>query len=266
MGLDVYLYRYDNKADTDAREQEYKRLSDENWKRFGDKKYEQYSDSEKDEIRAANVAVAERLSLDQWGDDKTLKQKIEINSVKYPDHLFKVGYFRSSYNDGGINRILSARIGIDLSGIMGVDGDTYETQPDWSEARRRALSALEQLRAMNVARPYRALFIGPNIFGGDTTVVDEAGALAVFERAKVTHGSDGAYGCRDGDFWMSTPLAVRGAIVGKGVLGNDGIWLVYDDNAENMQWYEQALEIVIETCDYVIAQSDRAKYWMHWSG
>jgi hypothetical protein len=41
---------------------------------------------------------------------------------------------------------------------------------------------------------------------------------------------------------------------------------VYEDPDDNTQWYEQALEIVIETCEYVLAQPHPETYVTHWSG
>jgi hypothetical protein len=41
-------------------------------------------------------------------------ENIQQNSKKYPTHYFKVGYFRSSYNEWGLNRVLTKTIGKDL--------------------------------------------------------------------------------------------------------------------------------------------------------
>ncbi len=35
---------------------------------------------------------------------------------------------------------------------------------------------------------------------------------------------------------------------------------------EGPNWYEQALEVVIETCNWVLEQPDRDQLYMHWSG
>jgi hypothetical protein len=33
-----------------------------------------------------------------------------------------------------------------------------------------------------------------------------------------------------------------------------------------MGWYIEALDVVIETCEWVLKQADRDKFYMHWSG
>ena len=138
MGLDVYLYKFDDYATTTKLEKEYEQASDANWKQLTDgRKYDDLSDAEKEQARSANLAVAERLGLGQWG------------------------------------------------------------------------------------------------------------AL--------------------GHFFRNEPMRVRAAIPGVH-FGRPCVWAVYEDSDENMRWYEQALEIVIETCDYVLAQGDAQKFWLHWSG
>ena len=41
--------------------------------------------------------------------------------------------------------------------------------------------------------------------------------------------------------------------------------IVYDSPSQ-LDWYVKALEIVVETCDYVLAKSDPECYFLHWSG
>jgi hypothetical protein len=68
---------------------------------------------------------------------------------------------------------------------------------------------------------------------------------------------------------MKKPLPVHGIIMGfeKGFFGTEPVpctYLVWEDE-EKFEWYTQALEIVIETCDWVLAQKDKSKYWISWS-
>jgi len=107
MGLDVYLYRCADRAKAKALEEQYETESSAIWEAItGDRKYEECSDAEKDEARAQTKALAERLGLGEWGDNPAC-EKVELPSTKYPDHYFKVGYWRSSYNGAGINSILT---------------------------------------------------------------------------------------------------------------------------------------------------------------
>lgn len=276
MGLDIYLYRYENHDDTTRREEEHERESSAIWDRItGGRKYETLTEAEKEAARTESVAVAKRLGLDEWGNDDKSKEKIELPSAAHPDHMFKIGYFRSSYNDGGINSVLRARIGITLSDLFH-DDNRYEFLPDWDESKRRAEAALQSLKTANQSRPFRAVAVGRNIFGGDAVVDSEAAALDVFTQVLSKHPPradhpfeektlGGSFGSREGNFWLHVPLQVRGAIQGER-FGQACTYLVYDDESENMRWYEQALEIVIETCDYVLAQPNIGQYWLHWSG
>ncbi len=45
---------------------------------------------------------------------------------------------------------------------------------------------------------------------------------------------------------------------------SNGVFVVYE--VDDLDWYLQALDIVVETCDYVLAQPDINKYVLHWSG
>jgi len=268
MGLDVYLYKFDDYATTTKLEKEYEQASDANWKQLTDgRKYDDLSDAEKEQARSANLAVAERLGLGQWGEDETRKHKIELDSAKHPEHMFKVGYFRSSYNEGGINYVLRAHLGLDLADIMGNEDDQYEFQPDWFASRARAVEALDGLKRRRTERPYRATsFDADRLFTGVNRTIDsEQAALdAWMEELKRNSGFE-SYSSSLGHFFRNEPMRVRAAIPGVH-FGRPCVWAVYEDSDENMRWYEQALEIVIETCDYVLAQGDAQKFWLHWSG
>lgn len=69
----------------------------------------------------------------------------EQKSAIHPDHLFKVGYFRSSYNSGGINSITRELVGMDLYTVF-EPGDRYSFIPAWRQARERALQVQEALK------------------------------------------------------------------------------------------------------------------------
>lgn len=264
MGLDVFLYHYDDFADTQRREQEYEARSNAVW---GDGDYNAMTEEFKVGCRAQIAAIAAELSLGEYGE-ATNKQKIEINSASYPDHYFKVGYFRSSYNASGINRILAAKIDTSLDEIMGAS-DEYCFQPKWQECKVRAQAALDKLRVANKEFPYRAMEIHADQLGpGRTPVTDEASALEVFREQKsrrpVEERDDFAnYSSGIGEFFFGEPPVFRAFIPGQR-FNTRVVWGVYEE--KGAEWYEHALEIVIETCDYVLSQPDVDKYWLHWSG
>lgn len=65
--------------------------------------------------------------------------------------MFKIGYFRSSYNSGGINRVL-ANMGLPtLDEIMGAN-DNYVFQPNWKKALENVESVIEQLKTNGAYR------------------------------------------------------------------------------------------------------------------
>jgi hypothetical protein len=263
MGLDVYLYRYDDFAATKEAEAKAEAFSETAWNHDG-KKYEEMSDAEKEESRSTCAAFNASIGLDQWGDDKTRKQKIELPSAKYPDHYFKIGYFRSSYNEGGINSIARNAIGMELGDIFPAH-EEYCFQPDWSLARESAVEFHRRLAAAPTLRVSTVDAIG--LFDGQSKVgAPEALSIVQRERGgwQTRNQEWGSYSNRDGNFYVK-PFPIIAAVPGSGLFGGPCVHLVYDD-AEGFAWYVNAAEIIIETIDYVLAQPDREKYWLHWSG
>lgn len=267
MGLDVYLYRYENKEVTTKLESEYETQSEKNWADAG--KYEDLTDTQKDSVRLKNKEFAISLGLSESGDDKTNKTRIEHNSSKYPYHYFKVGYFRSSYNGGGINRILS-NFGIaDLYEIFERDrDDEYTFRPNWANVKINALKAINELRAVPNLRCFN---VGWNEFKGspqNATVTNEEEAMQIFiEKSKsFRDDNDGGFSSSDGDFYPKG-LKIFGLISGvnKRFFVNEKLPSTYVICEGENEWYIQALEIVVETVDYVLSQSDTDKYYLHWS-
>ena len=73
--------------------------------------------------------------------------EIEIDDPEYPDHLFKIGYFRSSYNPSGLNNVLG-KLGVDdLYGIFDCPGEG-KIVPDWEESKATAVATLTKLHEM----------------------------------------------------------------------------------------------------------------------
>jgi len=103
-----------------------------------------------DEAEAA--LRAEGFVIDRIGNDWVRgKPPLEVgghfqqNSAIHPDHLFKVGYLRSSYNSGGINSITRELIGMDLYDVFDPK-DRYSFAPAWVAARGRAVHVQEKLK------------------------------------------------------------------------------------------------------------------------
>jgi hypothetical protein len=264
MGLDIYLYRYENFDETSRKENEYERFSEKLWEEAGE--YDALNDDQKDAIRQKCGAFAISLGLSFHGADDENKKKIEIDSTKYPGHYFKVGYFRSSYNASGIERILK---NMNLPSLHWVfdreDSEEYCFTPDWKIAKERIQLLKEQFGDQD---PYRVAHVSQNIFK-ESLITSEAQALDVLkkelEKKNGQSNGFGNYSNSEGEFYLDDPLEVVAMIPGKYKLFNE-MDCVYIITKSDNSWYENALEIVEETIDWVLSQPDQEKYRIHWSG
>lgn len=265
MGLDVYLYRYDDYETTTALEDEADRFSSSAWESTG-KKYEAMEPSEKDAVRETVKAFYHERGLDEWGSDAVRKFKLEQKSAKYPEHYCEVGYLRSSYNDAGFNTVVRQRIGRDGFYYIFDPGEEYHVRPDWAAAKARAL---EVARKLKEAAPFRAMTVSVDRLFGEAPDTGCDAALKVFlaERdQKEKQQSDySAYSSAKGHFWLKEGITIHAAIPGVDAFNQRAVHLVYRDTDENIDWYVQAAEIAAEMCDYVLAQPDADKYVLHWS-
>jgi len=273
MGLDVYLYKYTQFAERIAAEQAREERHEANWQAMQNgRKYEDLSESEKESVRAKNEAEDAANPL------PGTTEKIEIPSAKHPEHYFKVGYLRSSYNDSGINNILRNLLGKDkdLHSIFDVTREDYHVRPDWQTAKDKALALLvefnrhvEENGFMCVMDVTHNAFIDPRQTPGS-----EKEALDIFARLRREQmgrrdGEGGNFSNRDGHFFFSGDgFKVRALLPGryKSFAGEQlATYVVYEGEAD---WYRQALEITIEMCDWVLSQpADPAvEYVLHWSG
>lgn len=268
MGLDIHLYRYDDIEAVKQRREAYEQASTEAWSFASDRSYGSLTEQEKESARATLKARATELGLNEDGDDPQ-EQKIEQGSRFYPDHMFKVGYFRSSYNESGFNRVMPAICGVGLDDLFPGYED-YEFQPDWADSRQRAIEALEKAKtwlATNGA--YRIRVFSNNMFSKPSELPDSTeAALARFtaelDRRKINPSGPENYSNNKGTFFFGKALEVVAVIEGIGVFKEPCAYAIYKAD-DSYDWYLQALEIVIETCEYVLDQPDKEKYWLHWS-
>jgi len=261
MGLDIYLNRYTMFSERCDAETERESAHEKIWDSTHKKKSETMTEQERDTASKACEAYDATNPLP--GSAET----IEIASAKYPEHLFKIGYLRSSYNDGGINRILRVMLGKDLASIFAVDGETYKVKPDWSASLERARALLDEFNAhVETHGFYRVMTSRHNPYITSASLpTDEAAALKIFEGVNKTQ--KGSFGSRDGDFFLTEELRVKAIIPGTTNLMGSAqcLYVVYEGDH---QWYRQALEIIVEMCEWVLAQPvDPAVEWvLHWSG
>ncbi len=279
MGLDVYLVRYSdpNRLRMEAEAAERSKAI---WASYG-KPYDKMTQDEKDEASTREEQANAEAGFVE--DDDTGKEHIEIASKLHPEHMFKVGYFRSSYNNSGIERIGEYAIGERPLHYIFQPGEEYKVTPDWAACLERAKSVYqlwnqatkdctELYRMFSVGNP----FITPSItsnreameaFKKERTRRDEA--LAKLEPGEPGHIMGGSYGNRDGNYFLDKPIEIHAAIpVLEDLLGQKHIatYLVYKETGDDVAWYGQALEVVIETIEYVLAQENTSEYLLHWSG
>lgn len=274
MGLDVYLYRITDKE---------KRAS---WKKAC-LEYESRAEKEgldDDARRELRLELGIEPDPDEvyteencrWPHligkpvrwyDCPWEQPLEIDSTTHPDHMFKIGYFRSSYNEGGINHILEDRIGTNLYEIFGASNDGKDFYPDWSAAKAGAEKAIADLQrvveetdGVSVAR----IFLPP---GG--RVADAADALKKFMETKEAHkDTTFNFSNKDGHFFFNNPPKVLAILPGEGSFFGPCLYAIFQLDGGGLwaDWYINALKIVVETCDYVLASDDPGSFYMSWSG
>jgi len=268
MGLDVYLYHYENLGEAQALEGQYQKESEQIWEQVGNgKEYKEMTEAEKKEAKALCAKLEKKLGLDECGTVKN-KEQIEINSRLYPEHYFKVGYFRSSYNEGGFNRVME-NVGLpDLYNIFPeANLKEYEVVPDWEEAHKRCRFALNKFGEFlkSDKAKFRVTFCHhlSKVESAKRAFEIFAKELAGRKKAKERLYS---FSNKDGDFFLKDPLKLRAAIPGKMGTMFEGVYLICEDEDNSYDWYFQALEIVNETIEYVLVHSKPGTWVLHWSG
>lgn len=304
MGLDATLCKHPN---YDAHKR-YEKVKKEAHERIGEqffkgRKYDDTPQADKDGYSAATA----RWDADHPPtEEEDTPKRIEENSKVYPDHMFKIGYLRSSYNDGGINSILRNRLGKDLYYIFGVPdrgGEDCHIKVDWPASLKRAQEIRDAFaRDCNENGGYAITKVALSMLS-DPKAVDEKSALELFriERkrrldrlAKLKaegkepnpHWDGGSYSNIFGLFHLDEPLRVAAIICGteediistvRGMPGQrwPATYVIYesaeledkDGKPERpFEWYQRALEITVELCEFVLAQPDIDQYRLAWSG
>lgn len=282
MGLDIYLYRCPDRKLARFNEKEYEKATEGIGERlrkqmFGSTDWAAFDKAEqsvKDQFwqlyKSEKEPFAARFGIDDERSSHVTDEKIEMDSALYPKHYWKIGYLRSSYNDGGFNSY-ARRIGIpDLGELLGNEEGEYEFSPDWSATKKRALAALATLREKDF--DFDVESVKPNIFSGVPTFRDENSVLEAFRKQhkqwadrKENDGFE-AYSNSDGIFWTKG-ISIYAAVPGiETMLGRDlpCTYLVVKHDGAN--WYAEALEILVENCNWVLEQPNREQLYLHWSG
>lgn len=265
MGLDIYLSYYKNYHQSKANEQKYEELSENVWKEVKEEEGEVLCEKTKTRVWDYLKKEAEKLGLGEYGEDVTYKERIEQDSKLYPEHYFKIGYFRSSYNGSGINNILRDLNIPDLYDIFEHDNDDYEFAPNWAEALNVVRDSIDMLKK---DKGYRVETISANMFSPDDVAKSPVEAMENFQ--KQLHEKRGKefnwYSNRDGHFYLGKKgLDVKALIPGKDYMGKPCTYAIFQ-NKDGNKYYLEALEIVKETIEFVLAQENPQAYYLSWSG
>ena len=277
MGLDIYLYKHHVESVAKLREikREINRLEESVWE--DGREYKSYSESELETIREKSAELVgtytDSIALLDWKDsDSVGEEQVELPSELHPDHLFKLGYFRSSYNAGGIDaRARDFDLPSLASVLVGDEEEDYYVEVDWENALVRAKDALAKWKAesdrVGLFDVYKE---SGNIFM-DQKINNESDALnAVLKEADRWAKNDGgfdSYSTGEGMFSKSG-MKVHGVFVGTTEFlsrRTPCTYLVVKLDEPALDWYVKAWEIVVETCEYVLKQEDPSKFFLHWS-
>ena len=263
MGLDVYLSYYTNYEQSKKNEADYEAYSENLWETVRSVEGDDLSEESKKKIWELLEAEAVKYDVDKYGCDLKYHTRIEENSKLYPEHYFKIGYFRSSYNGSGINSILRDLQIPDLYDIFSPEGE-YEFRPNW----HLALSTVqESITLLEKDKGYRVETVSANLFAPDDVPVSPAAALEIFHaQLKEKHGAHNWYSNKHGQFYLDKKgLTVHGMIPGKDMFQRPCSYVVYKQKDAN-KYYLEALAIVKETIEFVLAQKDPQNYYLRWSG
>lgn len=260
MGLDVYLYRYEDLDLSVRLNEEYERRSDAVWEEaMRGRKLEAVPESEREAARLRCEEIKRELGVDDAAPERVeLKPKTKLPK----DHIFRLGYFRSSYNPSGINRVLRVMGVSDLNEIFGTDGKEYRLRPDWRACLDRVDAAIEKFKYSRSGFSADEMMM----FEPCGDVTDDASAVAKFKEEMSKNKSFGSYSNVNGHFFVDNPLRVRAIILGRGYGGRPAVYAVFDVEDDYYEWYLKALMVVRETIQYVLKQKDPEKYVLHWSG
>ena len=281
MGLDVYLYKCPDikyaAAMEEAYEAELSKIYDE-WGKIDDKGTP--TKEQEEEFNNKRAAAREKYGIDGYSHKSRIQ--IHLDSKTEPEHLFKIGYMRSSYNSNGINRIADVFDLPDLYSIFEVDNDEYYQEHDWDTIYVNIKQAIEKWQA-HVDGPwgkYGVHQFRPS-WRPDDGVGSEHEALERFnieylskkEEIDKDDWKKSGWCSSHGEFYPQ-PLKVVAMISrvwDSTKPSNYHNWpntfVVYErDDTSVMDWYVTALKIVQEMIEWILEQEDKDQYIMGWSG
>jgi len=272
MGLDVYLYLepLGTRESEKAKAKEYSDKSEALWSKMSKgRKYGDIPEAEREECRKACAKLTGKLGLNEDGDS-LLKETIQIDSELYPDHMFKIGYFRSSYNGAGTNAIFR-KLGIpELQKLFSLE-DEYYLEPDWQKCLENTEDAIVKFKEFLETDVAKYNVEVCNCFSFIDKNDSTQNTMDIFMKNLKDHPKGQrprSFSSQEGFFFLDG-MKILGFRPVQGIAGLTMHLIVESDMKEGgttYDWYLQALEIVKETCDWVLKQDNPEDYTMRWSG
>lgn len=278
MGLDIYVRKCADLALAKAAEAAAEAEVNAAWGAAG--KYETLTEAQRAEVREKTKGIyALHGCTGKWDRHASIVELDEKPSTIDPTHMFTLGYFRSSYNEGGIERVMG-NLGLPgLHEIFDANRSGDDFAPDWDASLARVNSAIEGYSAHlnSDAGRFSVSEIRP-IF--DRGVTSEKAALEMFmqERGQERGEEFDAFSNAHGNFWLKG-IKVHAVITktyerppaGNLILqliGGPAVYVVYEKEREagKEDWYLTALRIVRESIEFVLAQPDKQHFYLVWSG
>lgn len=187
---------------------------------------------------------------------------VEKISKKYPDHMFTLGYFRSSYNDAGTNNVLDQLTGLSMHDAFKrkvILEDEYEFIPDWEHALKTLKEIHDRLDDSDLFRVTTV-----SVEGKQDKPKREDEALEIFRAELGDHEDLYSYTSGKGHFYLDDPQEVYAVIPGTDEHWKDEPCVYVVWKMKDADWYMQAVEIMIETCEMVLADPDHTYYLTWW--
>ena len=255
MGLDVYLYKVDDAQKARGLEAQYSAEYDAVPLGETQEEHEQFHAHMKE--FAAGLGLLE--------DGEYPREKVEIDSKANPKHYWKIGYFRSSYNNGGFNTVMKRHGLADLYDIFD-PAEEYEFTPEWAACLERVKSAIVALDEMANSERGKYTTIDVDLYF-KTGIGGESAALDTFFDKLNTHKEHpdfSEFSNREG-YYCLNGRKVFAFINGTKYEKYPVIYAVVEESPDNWKDRRECLEIAQETIEYVMAQPDPEKYVFHWS-
>ena len=283
MGLDVSLHKCKDWDKALALKSEFSQKEDAIWEEIrGNKSWDELSDWIAELARTKIRAIKEEMGLELDDYPKFGIETIEKPHPEYPDHLNKIGYFHSSYNEGGMNYYFH-RLGVpDLYSIFSVGEDyDYYIKVDWKDAFERCEFAIEKYKEIKNSPigKYDCCFFIRSYGSQDNTINSEHEALNLFQTqlekklerlaplepdVPVKSEDDlDWYSMGAGDYIF--PHLKVSALIRGNRWGQPCMYVIYEKIEDAEDWYLQALEIVRDTICYVLAHLNPDDFRLGWS-